>query len=100
MVTVFWDSKSVIFIDYLEKGQTVTGLDYPRLLGHIDTELLNKASFGEKKEMKIFFHHDNALAHISVFATVILAELGYELLKAIVRTSHWERVSEILSSTD
>lgn len=70
------------------------------LLGRIEVKLLNKALFWPRKEMKIFFHHHNALAHISAFATVKLAELGYELLKAVVRTSHWERVSEILSSTD
>jgi len=29
MATVFWDSQGVIYIDYLEKGKTVTGSDSP-----------------------------------------------------------------------
>ncbi|XP_014487341.1 PREDICTED: histone-lysine N-methyltransferase SETMAR-like [Dinoponera quadriceps] len=32
MATVFWDSQGVIYIDYLEKGKTVTGLYYAELL--------------------------------------------------------------------
>ena len=33
MATVFWDSQGVIYIDYLEKGKTVTGLNFAELLG-------------------------------------------------------------------
>ncbi|XP_039309549.1 protein GVQW3-like [Solenopsis invicta] len=33
MATVFWDLQGVIYIDYLEKGKTVTGLYYAELLG-------------------------------------------------------------------
>ena len=33
MTTVFMDSQGVIYIDYLEKGKTVTGLYYAELLG-------------------------------------------------------------------
>ena len=32
MATVFWDLQGVIYIDYLEKGKTVTGLYYAELL--------------------------------------------------------------------
>ena len=41
MATVFWDSQGVIYIyiDYLEKDKTVTGLYYAELLGKFDTEL-------------------------------------------------------------
>ncbi|XP_039302537.1 uncharacterized protein LOC120357081 [Solenopsis invicta] len=50
MVTVFWDSQGVIYIDYLEKGKTVTGLYYAELLGRFDAELQKKtALFGEEK---------------------------------------------------
>jgi len=33
MATVFWDVQGVIYIDFLEKGKTVTGLYYSELLG-------------------------------------------------------------------
>ncbi|GFX09733.1 histone-lysine N-methyltransferase SETMAR [Trichonephila clavipes] len=36
MTTVFWDSHSVIYIDYLEKGKTVTGQYYVEFLGRFD----------------------------------------------------------------
>jgi len=44
MGTVFRDSQGVFYIDYLEKGKTVTGLYYAESLGRSD-----KASFGEEK---------------------------------------------------
>ena len=39
MATVFWDSQSVICIDYLEKDKTVTRHNYAELLGRFDAEL-------------------------------------------------------------
>ena len=32
MATVFWDSRRIIFVDYPEKGRTVTGEYYASLL--------------------------------------------------------------------
>ena len=32
MVSVFWDAKGVVFVDYLEKGQTINGEYYSNLL--------------------------------------------------------------------
>jgi len=39
MATLFWDSQGVIYIDYLEKGKTVTGLYCAELLGRFADEL-------------------------------------------------------------
>ena len=66
MATVFWDSQGVIYIDYLKKGKTVTGLYYAKLLGRFDAELQKKRPYLAKK--KVFFHQDNTLAHTSVVA--------------------------------
>ena len=68
----------MIYIDYLEKGQKITGLYYAELLGRFDTESRKKRPHSEKK--KILFHHENAPAHTSAIATAKLVELGYELL--------------------
>lgn len=42
MATVFWDSQGIIFIDYLEKGKTITGAYYSSLLDRLKTELQKK----------------------------------------------------------
>ena len=78
MATVFWDSRGIIFTDYLEKGRTITGQYYADLLGRFDAELMRKRPHLVKK--KVLFHHDNAPAHSSAIATAKLVELRYELL--------------------
>jgi len=78
MATVFWDSRGIIFTDYLEKGRTITGQYYADLLGRFDAELMRKRPHLAKK--KVLFHHDNAPAHSSAIAITKLVELRYELL--------------------
>jgi len=78
MATVVWDSQGVIYIDYLEKGKTVTGLYYAELLGRFAAELQKIRPHLAKK--KVLFHHDNAPAHTSALPKAKLVELGYELL--------------------
>jgi len=68
----------VIYIDYLEKGKTVTGLYYAELLGRFAAELQKILPHLGKK--KVLFHHDNAPAHTSALAKAKLVALGYELL--------------------
>jgi len=74
MATVFWDSQGVIYIDYLEKGKTVTGLYYAELLRRLAAELQNVRPHLANK--KVLFHHDNAPAHTSALAKDKLVELG------------------------
>ena len=78
MGTVFWDSRGIIFTEYLEKGRTITGQYYADLLDRFDAELMKKRPYLAKK--KVLFHHDNAPAHSSAIATAKLVELRYELL--------------------
>jgi len=68
----------VIYIDYLEKGKTVTGLYYSELLGRFAAELQKIRPHLAKK--KVLFHNDNAPAHTSAFDKAKLVKLGYELL--------------------
>jgi len=82
MASVFWDSQGVIYIDYLEKGTTVTGLNYAELLGRFAAELLKIRTHLVKK--KVLFHHDNAPAHTSALAKATLVELGYELVPSTI----------------
>ena len=42
MATVFWESQSIIFTDYLEQGRTITGQYFAYLLGRFEIELMKK----------------------------------------------------------
>lgn len=78
MASVFWDSKGIILIDYLEKGRTITGQYYSELLDRFDEKLKETRPHLAKK--KVLFHHDNAPAHSSGIVAAKLHELRYELL--------------------
>jgi len=50
VATVFWDSQSVIHIDYTEKGKTITELELCPIIGPIRHRIAEKtAPFGKKK---------------------------------------------------
>jgi histone-lysine N-methyltransferase SETMAR len=68
-----------LFIDYLEKGKTITGEYYSNLLNRLDEKIREKRPGLEKK--KIIFHQDNAPAHKSILAMGKLRDLHYELLE-------------------
>jgi hypothetical protein len=38
-VSVFWDAEGILFIDYLEKGKTITGEYYSNLLTRLDEKI-------------------------------------------------------------
>lgn len=78
MATVFWDARGIIFIDFLEKGRTITGLYYTALLDRLSSEIKKKRPHLAKK--KVLFHHDNAPSHSSFIAQKKLQELRFEIL--------------------
>ena len=63
MATVFWDTKGVILIDYLEGQKTITGNYYKGVLQKLKTALAKKRR--GKLHRRLLFHHDNAPAHSS-----------------------------------
>lgn len=78
MATVFWDSQGIIFIDYLEKSKSITGVYYSSLLDRLRTELQEKRPRLAHK--RVLFHHDNAPAHTSGIAAAKLMEVGFQLV--------------------
>ena len=42
MASVFWDAEGILFIDYLEKGKTITGEYYSNLLTRLDEKIREK----------------------------------------------------------
>src|SRR5215475_2968533 len=73
VASVFWDAEGILFIDYLEKGKTITGEYYSNLLTRLDGKIREKRPGLQKK--KIIFHQDNAPAHKSVLAMEKLRDL-------------------------
>ena len=49
LASIFWDARGIIFIDYLEKGKTVTGEYYAASLDRLNEEITKKAAYGEEK---------------------------------------------------
>lgn len=50
MASVFWDARGIIFIDYLEKGKTITAKYYVELLDRLDEEIKKKRPHLNKKK--------------------------------------------------
>jgi hypothetical protein len=42
IASVFWDAEGILFIDYLEKGKTITGEEYSNLLTRLDEKKCEK----------------------------------------------------------
>lgn len=78
MASVFWDSKGILLLDYLEKGKTITSAYYVSLLNQLNDKIREKRSGLKKK--KIIFLQDNAPAHKSFLTITKLNDLKYDLL--------------------
>lgn len=78
MASVFWDAKGILLIDYLPKGQTISGGYYTILLERVVICIREKRPGLTKK--KILYHHDNAPAHSSGVARQKLADLRFEIV--------------------
>jgi histone-lysine N-methyltransferase SETMAR len=66
MALVFWDAEGILFINYVEKGKTITREYYSNILTRLDEKICEKRPTLQKK--KIIFYQDNAPAHKSVLA--------------------------------
>ena len=49
MACVFWDARGIIYIDYLEKGRTITGVYYAALLDRLVDKIKEKRPHLQKK---------------------------------------------------
>lgn len=78
MATIFWDSKGILLIDYLTKGQTINGAYYAALLDQL------KAAIAEKRpgmvRKKVLFCHDNAPSHTSRIVREKLDQLRFQVI--------------------
>jgi histone-lysine N-methyltransferase SETMAR len=56
MVSVFWDAEGILFVDYLEKGKTITGEYYSNLLTRLDKKNHKKRP---GLQTKVFWQWEN-----------------------------------------
>jgi hypothetical protein len=54
MALEFWDAKGILFIDYLEKGKTITGEYYSNFLIFLDEKVHDKRPSLQKKKPSFF----------------------------------------------
>ncbi|UYV63554.1 hypothetical protein LAZ67_2004645 [Cordylochernes scorpioides] len=78
MVSVFWDSEGVLLLDFLNKGQTITGNYYANLVKQLREAIKEKRR--EMLSRKIVYHQDNAPSHRSLQAMAAIYDSGFELL--------------------
>lgn len=76
LASVFWDSKGIIFIDYLEHGRTITDEYFVKLLDRLVKEIKKIRPHLSRK--KILFLMDNAPAHKANVSNEKLEELSFE----------------------
>ena len=76
VVTVFWDSKGVILIDFLVGHRTVTATYYEGIIRKLKSALIQKRS--EKLHHQIIFHHESARAHSANNVKAVLREFQWE----------------------
>jgi len=78
MVTVFWDTRDIIHIDYFPSKQTINDDYYAALLDRFNNILKKKRPHLAKK--KVLFHQDNARIHTCPALMAKFNEFRYELL--------------------
>ena len=79
MASIFWDSEGVLLVDYLTKGQSITGPYYANLIRQLQ-EKVKKKQRG-KLSLGGLFHQDNAPAHKSTVALAAIHDCGFQLVE-------------------
>ena len=80
MASVFWNAKGIVLIDYryLQKGKTINGEYYAKLLRELRQAIKSKRS--GKLTKGVLLHQDNAPAHNSLVAMSAVHDCGFELI--------------------
>lgn len=78
MATIFWDAEGILLIDYLERGQTITGQYYATLITQLRDSIKEKRK--GKLSRGILFNQDNASVHKSLVALNAIHNAGFELM--------------------
>ena len=77
MTSAFWDAKGIVFIDYLQKGRTINGEYYAKLVRELGEAIKSKRQGKLKKG--VLFHQDNSPPHKLLVAMATLRDCGFEV---------------------
>ena len=78
MASVFWDAKGIVFMDYLQKGKTINGEYYAKLLRELRQAIKSKQP--GKLTKGVLLHQDNAPAHKSLVAIFAVHDCSFKLI--------------------
>jgi histone-lysine N-methyltransferase SETMAR len=78
MLTLFWDSKGPLLVDFLPPKTTITGLYYAELLSKLRNAIKEKRR--GKLSHGVMLLHDNAPVHKAYVAHQVLSKCGFEEL--------------------
>ena len=78
MASIFWDAKGIVLNDYLQKGKTIHGEYYAKLLRELRQAI--KSKWPGKLTKGVLLHQDNAPAHKSLVAMSTVKNCGFELI--------------------
>jgi len=78
LASIFWDQDSILFIDYLPKGQTINAEYFSSLMVQLKDILKEKRRGNGTKG--VLFMHDNAPAHRALATQKKLSYLGFQSL--------------------
>ncbi len=76
MLSVFWDTRGVIYHEYLPSGDTITAASYCEVLERV------KIAIRQKRRWRgpVYFQHDNAKPHTAKLTQAKIQKLGWKLL--------------------
>jgi hypothetical protein len=77
MAIVFWDRQSVLFIDFLERGGTISSERYCQTLQNLWRAIQNKRR--GKLSSKILFLHDNARPYTANLTQKLLNSFNWKI---------------------
>jgi histone-lysine N-methyltransferase SETMAR len=76
MITVLWDSRGVLLLDFLPKGETINSARYQETL----KKLARSIRLKRPDLQDVILHHDNARPHTANATTAAIAAKGWTVL--------------------
>lgn len=76
MITVFWDKRGIILIEFLPQGQTINSIRYQQTLKKLAVAIRRKRPMLQN----VILHHDNARPHTAHATTAAIEAKGWTIL--------------------
>ena len=76
MITVFWDARGVLLIEFLPNGETINSACYQATLMKLAVTIRRKRPHLQN----VILHHDNARPHTAHATNALIAAKGWTVL--------------------